>query len=48
MKRPEDFEQKSGGGLELVYGLGKNVRKVKVEVLRASGAEPSLESIARC
>jgi Tle cognate immunity protein 4 C-terminal domain/Tle cognate immunity protein 4 N-terminal domain len=40
---PEDFEQTLGSDVELTYGLDKNFRRTKVELLRTKGSMPSFE-----
>lgn len=44
---PADFEQTKGSDVDLIYGLGKDFRSVKVQVLRAEGSQPSLDSLVK-
>ncbi len=44
---PVGFEQTQGSDADLVYGLGKDFRSVKVQVLRSEGSQPSLDSLVK-
>ena len=42
---PVGFEQEPSSDVDLIYGLGKDFRRVKVALLRESGTQPTFDSL---